>query len=163
MLDDTGNFHIPPKLKEQLLRMVQQEIMLVPTLDVIVHDDYLQDGVRSEGDLVSRAVLDVVRFFHEAGGTIALGNDYGNGGIKPGMPLREMELLHVVGLSPMEIMEAATRHAAYVCGQGEELGTLEPGRLADIIVVQGNPLDDIAAMDAILFVVKDGELVALPE
>jgi len=75
------------------------------------------------------------------------------------MPLREMELLLAAGLTPMEVIEAATRHSAYVCGQGEVLGTLEPGKLADLIVLDGNPLQDIAVMDQVIFVVKSGEIV----
>ena len=75
------------------------------------------------------------------------------------MPLREMNLLQTAGLSPLEVIEAATRHAAYACGQGDELGTLEKGKLADLIVIDGNPLDDLNAMDSVLYVVKDGEVV----
>jgi imidazolonepropionase-like amidohydrolase len=63
----------------------------------------------------------------------------------------------------MEIIEAATRHAAYVCGQGEELGTLEPGKLADLIVVAGDPLEDLNALDDLLYVVLDGEVALSPD
>jgi imidazolonepropionase-like amidohydrolase len=59
-------------------------------------------------------------------------------------------------LTPLEVIEASTRHAATVCGQGAELGTLEPGRLADLIVVAGNPLTDIGALDSVVAVVKSG-------
>ena len=90
---------------------------------------------------------------------IALGNDYCNTSLDPGMPLREMELLQQGGLSPLAVIEAATRQAAYVCGQGDELGTLEKGKLADLIIVDGNPLEDIDAMESVRYIVKDGELV----
>jgi imidazolonepropionase-like amidohydrolase len=63
----------------------------------------------------------------------------------------------------MEVIEAATKHAAYVCGQGDELGTLERGMLADLIIVDGNPLHDLNVMDSVLYVVKDGEVVVSPE
>jgi imidazolonepropionase-like amidohydrolase len=163
MFDDAGIFHMSTELEAQMLRMVEQGIVLVPTLDVIIDDSYQPGDVASEVYIVSQAILDVVRFFHDSGGIIAVGNDYGNAGVQPGMPLREMELLQTVGLSPMEVIESATRHAAYVCGQGYELGTLEDGKLADLIVVQGNPLEDFAAMDSVLYVVKDGEVVVSPE
>ena len=79
------------------------------------------------------------------------------------MTLHEMELLQSAGLSTLEVIEAATKHAAYVCGQSDELGTIERGKLADLIVVDGNPLDDLNAMDSILYVVKDGEVVVSPQ
>jgi imidazolonepropionase-like amidohydrolase len=60
------------------------------------------------------------------------------------------------------VIVAATKHAAFVCGQGSELGTLETGKLADLIVVKGNPLEDINAMGSVLYIVKDGKLVLSP-
>jgi imidazolonepropionase-like amidohydrolase len=163
MFDDAGAFHMSTELEAQMLRMVKQGIVLVPTLDVIIDDSYQPGDIASEVYMVSQAILDVVRFFHDSGGIIAVGNDYGNAGVQPGMPLREMELLQTIGLSPMEVIESATKHAAYVCGQGDELGSIEDGKLADLIVVQGNPLEDIAAMESVLYVVKDGEVVVSPE
>jgi len=59
--------------------------------------------------------------------------------IEPGMPVQEMKWLLAAGLTPMEVIEAGTRYAAQVCGHGEELGTLEPGKLADLVVVEGDP------------------------
>ena len=90
---------------------------------------------------------------------LALGNDYGGiPAVELGMPLTEMQLLLAAGLTPLEVIEASTRNAAYVCGQSETLGTLEPGKLADIIIVDGDPLADLEAMDRVVAVVKGGEL-----
>jgi imidazolonepropionase-like amidohydrolase len=163
MFDGAGAFRIPPELEAQLQRAVDQGIVLVPTLDVIIDDSYWEGEMDPETEGVTQAVLAVVRFFHQAGGTIAVGNDYGNPGIDAGMPLNEMHLLKAVGLSPLEIIEAATRHAAYVCGHEEELGTLESGKLADMIVVAGDPLEDLNALDEVLYVVLDGEVALSPE
>jgi imidazolonepropionase-like amidohydrolase len=161
--DDAGKFRMDPYLEEQLLQMVEQEIVLVPTLDVIIDDTYKKSEAPPEVEVVNQAVLGVVGFFHNLGGTIALGNDYGNSGVMRGMPLREMELLHDAGLSRVEVIEAATKHAAYVCGQSDYLGTLESGKLADLIVVEGNPLEDLTTMLSIMYVVKDGEIAVTPE
>jgi imidazolonepropionase-like amidohydrolase len=54
------------------------------------------------------------------------------------------------------VIEAGTKHAAQVCGHGDDLGTLAPGKLADLIVVEGNPLADIQAMNRIMIVIKGG-------
>ena len=73
------------------------------------------------------------------------------------MPLREMQLLLAAGLTPMDVIEAGTRHAAQVCGHGDALGTLEAGKLADIIVVEGKPWLAIEALDKVKLVIKDGQ------
>jgi cytosine/adenosine deaminase-related metal-dependent hydrolase len=65
---------------------------------------------------------------------------------------------HAAGRTPMEVLEASTQHAAAVCGQASTLGTLEVGKLADIIIVNGDPLADLAAMDSVIAVVKGGTL-----
>ncbi|MEJ2217328.1 MAG: amidohydrolase family protein, partial [Gemmatimonadota bacterium] len=78
--------------------------------------------------------------------------------VEAGMPLLEMELLHAAGLTPMEVIEAGTRHAAFVCGQQDDIGTLEPGKLADIIIVDGDPLADLSTMDRVVAVIKGGQL-----
>jgi imidazolonepropionase-like amidohydrolase len=59
----------------------------------------------------------------------------------------------------MEVIQAGTQHAAWVCGHGDELGTLEPGKLADVVIVDGDPLADIEAMSRVVAVIKGGQLV----
>jgi imidazolonepropionase-like amidohydrolase len=68
-----------------------------------------------------------------------------------------------LGCTPMEAICAATRDAAYLFGMERELGTLAPGRIADLLVVDGDPLGDIAVLqrkDAIAIVMKEGEIQA---
>jgi imidazolonepropionase-like amidohydrolase len=64
------------------------------------------------------------------------------------------------GATPWQTLLAATRHAAEVCGVGEELGTVEVGKLADLIVVRRNPLEDIQHLRTLELVFKAGRLVA---
>jgi imidazolonepropionase-like amidohydrolase len=73
------------------------------------------------------------------------------------MPLPEMELLLAAGLTPMDVIRAGTQHAAWVCGHGDELGTLAAGMLADVIVVDGDPLTDMQAMGRVVAIVKGGQ------
>jgi imidazolonepropionase-like amidohydrolase len=69
---------------------------------------------------------------------------------------REIKLFVDYGMSPIRAISAATRIPARVMGRGRDLGTIEPGKLADIIVVKGNPLFDIQALAHVEVVIKDG-------
>jgi imidazolonepropionase-like amidohydrolase len=69
---------------------------------------------------------------------------------------REIKAHVDVGMSPLRALSAATRINARILGKGDELGTIEPGKRADIIVVKGNPLFDIVALSNVEVVVKDG-------
>ncbi len=97
---------------------------------------------------------------HAAGITIAMGTDTQ---IDPEMGSNSMELEIYVdyGMSPMEAIQTATKNAAQALGMARDLGTIEPGKLADIIAVKGNPLDDIRILqqkDKILMVMKAGRI-----
>ena len=64
------------------------------------------------------------------------------------------------GATPWQTLLAATRHGAAVCGVGTELGTVEAGKLADLIVVAGNPLEDITNVRRLQLVLKEGRVVS---
>lgn len=147
----------------QLARMVDQGVAMVPTLAVMLGRWYERPDLTEEEKVWADFVLEIVGRFHTLGGVVALGNDYPNPGVEAGMPMREMELLLAAGLSPMQVIEAGTRHAAQVCGHGDELGTLEPGKLADVIVVDGDPLTEIEAMNRVIAVIRDGQVAYTSE
>ncbi len=69
---------------------------------------------------------------------------------------QEMDLLVRYGMPPMKVISAATRLPARLYGLGDELGTIEPGRLADIILVDGNPLRHMSSLRNIVHVIKGG-------
>jgi imidazolonepropionase-like amidohydrolase len=71
---------------------------------------------------------------------------------------RELKAHVDVGMSPQAAISSATRVGAEILGMGEELGTLEPGKLADLIVVRGNPLFEISALANVEVVVKNGRV-----
>ncbi len=160
---DRDHLILPAEYKAQLARMVEQQVVMVPTLSVtpaICNMNWY--GMPAEFQpLCGKLFLEVLHHFHDLGGMVALGNDYGNQGAEAGMPLREMQLLLQAGLSPMEVIQAGTAQAATVCGHGDELGTLEIGKLADLIIVDGNPLTDIEAMTRVVTVIKGGEVIDL--
>ncbi|HAL48967.1 MAG TPA: hypothetical protein DCP37_14555, partial [Dehalococcoidia bacterium] len=72
----------------------------------------------------------------------------------------EMGLWVKDGASTWQTLVAATRSAAELCGVGDDLGTVEAGKLADLIVVRDNPLDDIDNLRKLALVFKEGRLVA---
>ena len=92
-----------------------------------------------------------------AGVKMALGSDI--------RPLKDAALLELglwvkAGATPWQALQAATRHAAELCGVGQDLGTIEPGKLADLIVVAADPLDDITNLRRLLLVLKAGRIVS---
>jgi imidazolonepropionase-like amidohydrolase len=92
-----------------------------------------------------------------AGVRMALGSDI--------RPLKEAALLELGlwvrdGATPWQALLAATRHAAALCGVGDDLGTVEPGKLADLIVVTADPLENITNLRRLLLVLKEGRIVS---
>ena len=156
-----GDLYLAEQLAQQqrLERMVEQGVVLVPTLTICTGVvEHLAWLTPDERQAVDDFFLEVVRYYHDRGGVIALGNDYGQPGVSQHLPLAEMDLLLAAGLTRMEVLEAGTRHAARVSGHGHELGVLAPGRLADVIVVNGDPLQDISALKRVTVVIKGGEI-----
>lgn len=91
---------------------------------------------------------------------MAAGTDAGNPAVFFGPSVhREMELMVDAGISPAEAIKAATLNAAEIVGQKDTLGTIADGKLADILVVDGNPLDDIRNTQNIFLVIKNGEIL----
>jgi imidazolonepropionase-like amidohydrolase len=59
-------------------------------------------------------------------------------------------------MTPMQAIQAATTSAADLLGRSDELGTVQPGKHADLIAVEGDPLQDVSALEHVRFVMKDG-------
>ncbi len=99
-----------------------------------------------------------LRKIHSAGVRIAAGSDAGNTMTLHGVSLaRELELMHQAGMSNAEVLVSATRTNAEVYGS-DDLGAIEPGKYADLIAVDGNPLRDISVMKRVRFVMKAGRV-----
>jgi imidazolonepropionase-like amidohydrolase len=73
--------------------------------------------------------------------------------------VQETLLMREIGLSPIEALRTATFNVAEVCGVGDQLGTLEIGKLADLIAVRGDPLADLSALYDVRLVMKGGQIV----
>jgi imidazolonepropionase-like amidohydrolase len=103
-------------------------------------------------------VLDVVRVFHDAGVGILAGTDGPGGCLVPGWALHE-ELQNFVkaGLSPLQALQTATIEPARFMGMADSLGTVEAGKVADLVLLDGNPLVEIQNMRLVAGVVVDGQ------
>jgi len=108
-------------------------------------------------------VREFTRRFAQAGGKVITGPDSGPrssatniAGLAMGV---EMEGLINAGLTPMQAILASTKWPAELIHKEKDLGTVEPGKLADVIVVDGNPLADIHAIARVQTVIQDGKVV----
>ncbi len=104
--------------------------------------------------------LHLVHLMHEAGVPIGAGTDTPIGLAAPGYSLHsELEMLVRAGLSPLEALAAATVRPAEFFGRSSEMGTIEAGRLADLVLLSADPLDDIANTRRVEAVVSKGRLL----
>jgi imidazolonepropionase-like amidohydrolase len=155
-VDDLAHMVVDELPDALIERAVSAGVTWIPTLE-------LWDGVsRAQGiDLDQRAIGNLARYV-AAGGTVALGTDYA-GYTTPfqlGTPIREVELMLEAGMSPLQVLVAATRNAAQVCNLGSEIGTLVPGKRADILVVEGDPLQDVQALMRTRWVLRNGVVIS---
>ena len=98
-----------------------------------------------------------VKQFVESGAVVGMGTDSGTPmNFHTEALWREIKVHVDMGMTPSRAIAAATRVNATIIGKGRELGSIEPGKIADIIVVNGNPLFDITALSHVDVVVKDG-------
>jgi imidazolonepropionase-like amidohydrolase len=138
--------------------MVERGVALIPTIDV--YEGLAEE--RSDAAVWRRTTLPVMqdnlRRFVDAGGTLALGDDYGNPRVTLGMPIAEIEHWIAAGLTPTQVIVAATKGGAVVCGMEQDLGTLVPGKIADILVVDGDPLTEIHALERVVLVIHNGAI-----
>ena len=117
----------------------------------------IPDAILLKATDVVEAHRDSIRRAAAAGVKIAMGTDAGV--VPHGTNLEELELMVGVGMSPVEVLVATTKTAAELMGLERELGTLEPGKRADLVVVAGDALDFTGLSSRIERVYKDGELV----
>ena len=111
---------------------------------------------RAKSKIVGPLMLDMARRAHEGGIRIAFGTD--SGVSKHGDNAREFALMVEAGMTPMEAIEAATVNGAENLGKSALFGTIEAGKRADIVAVNGDPLVDITELEDVDFVMKDGKI-----
>ncbi len=134
---------------------------LVPTVlagvtvaEMAAGSDWMPAPIRDKSLAVGPQMIAMVRRAHEGGVKIAFGTD--SGVSQHGDNAREFQLLVEAGLTPMEAIHTATVAAADHVEMGDRIGTIEAGKLADLIAADANPLDDVSTLMEISFVMKDG-------
>ena len=106
-----------------------------------------------------RNVQDFLRRFVKAGGRIYSGTDSAAANT-PGLALHhEMQLYVDAGLSPMEALMTSTKWGAEILRLDKQLGTVEPNKLADLVILRANPLDDIRNTKSVEQVIRNGDIV----
>src|SRR6202011_1364749 len=147
---------------ELLDMMAERGIFFVPTFAVYeYHRKSALAHVRERAQHLQEHHAESLRRAFAAGVKIAAGTDAGGHG-HPSNAM-EIECLVKAGLTPLQALRAATGWAAECLGMEREIGTIEKGKLADLIVVAGDPLDDVAVLQdpaRIALVLKGGEIVA---
>jgi len=154
-VDDVAHMIINYLPDSLIIKMIEQDMYWVPTLE-------LWDGVSQlhsvTWNVMARSNLS--RFI-QAGGKVALGTDY-DGYVTEfdlGMPFQEIALMQETGMTPMEIIVAGTKHAAHVCNLEDTLGTIEAGKLANILILKNNPLMNMDALSDVYMVIHNGEII----
>jgi imidazolonepropionase-like amidohydrolase len=152
---------------EGIRMMAEKGTFLVPTIYV---GDYYTEGaqLRAQDKQDDHAanerpkVLARVGRAHRQGVKVAVGVDLGGYMTDPVVFVREMAVLVEAGLTPMQAIQAGTRVGAELLRWDDRLGTVQAGKLADLVAVGGNPLDDMKALEKVEFVMIGGKVVKSP-
>ena len=141
--------------------MADNDVFYVPTLFVTQYEEFMQKSRMAEFQIekarrAAKAHREGFQKAIEAGVKIACGADSSPIGEHT---LVEIELLVKAGMTEMQALIAATRTSADLCGMADQLGTVEVGKLADLIAVSANPLENISNIRKLKLVLKGGQVV----
>jgi imidazolonepropionase-like amidohydrolase len=140
---------------------------MVGTSQSLVPSIFFPQQVLENWDISTKAAMQadfdemaaIIPRANAAGVRILLGDDYGAIGVPHGRYAEELALYVAIGIPALDVIRWGTKYGAEAMNRGGELGTLEAGKLADLLVVDGDPLKDIALCatpDRLLAIVKDG-------
>jgi imidazolonepropionase-like amidohydrolase len=147
---------------EDLKKMAAQGIWYVPTIFV---GEYVAQGRAAAGAPVWVKMLSIheetFRRALSAGVKIAFGTDAGGFDWKVN-PAKEFSYMVKWGMTPAQAIRAATESASSLLGMQDSVGTIEAGKLADVVAVPGNPLKDVTLLEQVDFVMKGGVIYKKP-
>ena len=157
--------------QESIDMMLEQGTFLIPTLSAPVNilregdESLVPDFILNKTRPIKEAHFKSIAMAREAGVAIGMGTDIGTPLNRHGENLNELVYMAELGFSPEEALISATSGAARALGITEETGTIEEGKAADLVMVRGNPLEDIRLLadpESIRVVVADGTIVKTP-
>jgi imidazolonepropionase-like amidohydrolase len=150
--------------KESIKLFKKHGAYLVPTLmagDTVVNmaktSDFMSEAIKAKAIRVGGDMIKNFKRSYKAGVKIAYGTD--SGVSKHGYNAREAQLMFEAGMTPQDIIKSATINGADLIDRSDSLGTLEVGKMADIIATDSSPLNDISQLLDVDFVMKSGEVV----
>jgi imidazolonepropionase-like amidohydrolase len=143
---------------ETIAMMVKQGVYWCPTMYAGV---YVADGRAASGNPIWKKMIEIEKRAVEkgvkAGAKITFGTDVGAFPWTENQA-KEFKLMVDAGMTPMQAIKAATVVASEMLGMQDKLGSIEPGKFADIVAVPGDPLGDITILEHVGFVMKDGKV-----
>jgi imidazolonepropionase-like amidohydrolase len=146
------------EIEEMINALVEDDIPVDPTLSIyeamLKDDDGFSDP---QNQLRWAKVLQLTKIMYDNGVQILSGSDIPNFGLVPGASLHnELELLVEAGIKPLEVTEIATNNGATALGIDDRVGTIQPGKEADMIILSANPIENISNTKEIEAVLVDG-------
>src|ERR671914_757618 len=152
------------EIEEMINALVENDIPVDPTLSIyeaILKDDGDDDDDDGFSDPQNQLrwtkVLQLTKIMYDNGVQILSGSDIPNFGLVPGASLHnELELLAEAGIKPLEVIEIATNNGATALGIDDRVGTIQPGKQADMIILSASPIENISNTKEIEAVLVDG-------
>ena len=148
--------------EDMAAEMREKGTALVPTFYIYQHlsssAEVPEYARKKAADIIARH-RNALKWCHEAGVLIGAGSDAGSPYSPHPSLMEELYALEEGGLSKEEVLTAATGNAARIIGVSERLGFIKEGYLADIVIVNGDPLESLSALERPAHVIKDGEVI----
>ncbi len=144
-----------PEFLDQPLYQAVYEQDLIERLKTSVRDRYARRSWTTWMKVMTPVAQENLRQINEAGGVIVLGSDQSSGPASH----RELELMVAGGISPLDAIRIGTFNAAVFLGKESDMGSVEEGKLADLVLLDADPLTDIKNVQKIALVIKNGRIV----
>jgi imidazolonepropionase-like amidohydrolase len=144
-----------PEINNMISALVNNDIPVDPTLDI-----YEIITKEPQRQYLWPKVLQLTKTLYDNGVTILSGTDIPNFDLVPGASLHhELEILVEAGISPLEVIKIAARNGAQALGIEEDVGTIESGKQADMVILSDNPINEISNTKKIEAVINNGQLI----
>jgi imidazolonepropionase-like amidohydrolase len=145
-----------PEINNMISALVNNGIPVDPTLDIYE----IITKEESQNQYLWSKVLQLTKMFYDNGVTLLSGSDIPNFDLVPGASLHhELEILVEAGIPPLDVIKIATRNGAQALGIENDVGTIESGKQADMIILSDNPVDSISNIKKIEAVINNGHFI----